>query len=72
VFPFGLIGVRQRSWWTAAAVFAVANLPLLALWLEYPTVIRSAGLPVLYSIGNLPMFVAPVVAWAVRRRPADR
>jgi hypothetical protein len=72
VFPFGLIGVRHRSWWIAAAIFAVANLPLLPLWLVYPTVIRSAGLPLLYSIGNLPMFLAPVVAWAVRRRPVAR
>jgi hypothetical protein len=74
VLPFGLIGIRRRSWWIAAAVFALVNLPLIGLWAEYPTVVRSAGVPVLYSIGNLPMFIAPIVAWFARRRsnPAVR
>ena len=67
--PFGLIGIRHRSWWLAALAFAIVNLPLASLWLEYPTVVRTAGLPLLYSIGNLPMFIAPIVAWLARRGP---
>ncbi len=65
--PFGMIGIRHRSWWIAAGVFVAVNLPLAALWVEYPTVVRNAGLPLLYSIGNLPMFLAPVLAWLARR-----
>jgi hypothetical protein len=71
LFPFGLIGIRHRSWWIAAAAFVLVNLPLLPLWQQYPTVVRTAGLPLLYSMGNLPMFVAPVVAWAARRQSSN-
>ncbi len=68
--PFGLIGIRRRSWWLAALAFAIVNLPLAGLWLEYPTVVRTAGLPLLYSVGNLPMFIAPLLAWLARRGPS--
>ena len=69
LIPFGLIGIRHRSWWIAAGVFALMNVPLAALWIQYPTVVRTAGLPLLYSIGNLPMFIVPVLAWLTRRPP---
>ncbi len=70
---FGLIGIRSRSWWIAAAVLALASLPFLGLWLIYPTVMRNSSAEWFYSFGNLPLFVLPLVAWATStRRPVPR
>jgi hypothetical protein len=64
LFPFGLIGIRRPSWWIAALVIALVNLPLVGLWVEYPSVVRTACLALLYSIGNVPMFIAPILGLA--------
>jgi hypothetical protein len=66
--PFALIGIRSRRWWIAAAVLAVVSLPLISLWLLYPTVMRNSTAEWFYSFGNLPFFVLPVVAWLVSTR----
>jgi hypothetical protein len=70
--PFMLIGVRRRSWWIAVALIAVLSLVLLPEWVRYATVLQNLDSPgVLYSLGDLPLLVVPVIAWAARRRPAD-
>lgn len=63
-----VIGIRSRSWWIAAAVLAVISLPLLGLWLQYPTVMRNSSANALYSLSNLPFFVLPIVAWMTSTR----
>jgi hypothetical protein len=63
-----VIGIRSRSWWIAAAVLAVLSLPLLGLWLQYPTVMRNSSANALYSLSNLPFFVLPIVAWMTSAR----
>jgi hypothetical protein len=60
---FGALGIRSRRWWIAAGVLALASLPLLELWLQYPTVMRNSSAGWYYSFGNLPFFVLPIVAW---------
>jgi hypothetical protein len=60
---FALIGIRARSWWIAAAVLAVASLPFLPVWLDYPTAMRNSTATFWYSFGNLPFFVLPIVAY---------
>jgi hypothetical protein len=65
---FAVIGIRSRSWWIAAAVLAVLSLPLIGLWLQYPTVMMNSSAKFWYSFGNLPFFVLPVVAWLTSRR----
>jgi len=60
---FALIGIRARSWWIAAGVLALASLPLLPLWLDYPTATRNSNATFWYSFGNLPFFVLPIVAF---------
>lgn len=69
---FGLIGIRARSWWIAAAVIAVLSLPLLPLWLDYPTAMLNSSAKVWYSFGNLPFFVLPLVAWLTSTRRGPR
>jgi hypothetical protein len=60
---FAVIGIRSRSWWIAAAILAVASLPFLPLWLDYPTVMGNSTAKFWYSFGNLPFFVLPIVAF---------
>jgi hypothetical protein len=65
---FALIGIRSVHWWFTAAILMVLSLPLLPLWLEYPRVLlnnTSAGF--LYSLGNLPFMLLPLVAWFFSR-----
>lgn len=70
---FGLLGIRSRHWWIAALVLALASLPFLGLWLQYPTAMRNSSAGWSYSFGNLPFFVLPVLAWIwSTRRPAGR
>lgn len=67
-FPLALIGIRRRSWWIAAAAVGVASLAVLPLWPEYFTAIRNAtDLSPIYSLGDLPLVVAPILAWLARR-----
>jgi hypothetical protein len=69
---FAVIGIATRAWWIAASVLAIASLPFLALWLDYPTVLLNSSGSVIYSLGNLPFFVLPIVAWAVSTRRRGR
>jgi hypothetical protein len=70
--PFMLIGVRRRSWWIAVALVAVLSLAMLSEWLRYVTVLQNLESPgVVYSLGDLPLLLVPVIAWAARRRPAE-
>jgi hypothetical protein len=69
--PFALIGIRHRSWWVAALALVVISLLFLSLWDDYITAVMNArdgrsGL--LYSIGDVPLMLIPLVAWAGRRR----
>lgn len=65
---FGVLGIRTRWWWIAAAVLALASVPLLALWLDYPTVMTNSSAKFWYSSGDLPFLAIPVVAWLVSAR----
>lgn len=64
---FALIGINRVSWWFMAAILVVLSLPLLPLWLEYPTVIVNSTSTVIYSIGNLPFMALPLMAWLASR-----
>jgi hypothetical protein len=64
--PFALMGIRHRSWWIAIAVIVVASLPFAGLWFDYVTVLRNSSVPLTYSVLDLPLALAPVVAWLGR------
>jgi hypothetical protein len=66
--PFALIGVRHRGWWVALGVFLLACLPFGALWADYRTVLANSGAPLTYSLLDLPITLAPVVAYVGRTR----
>lgn len=69
---FGVLGIRTRAWWVAAAVLAVLGLPFIGLWLQYPTVMRNSSAGWYYSFGNTAFFVLPIVAWLVSTRREGR
>jgi hypothetical protein len=50
------------------ASVAVASLLFLPLWTQYATVMLNArvGSGILYSLGEVPFLVIPLVAWAAR------
>lgn len=70
LFPFALLGLKDRRGWIVLAGFAVAAVVMLPLVLEWLAVVMNArgkfsGL--LYSLGNVPLLAVPVVAAFVRQ-----
>jgi hypothetical protein len=66
LLPLALLGIRKRSWWIAVGLLALAAIPFGTLWLDYLTVLRNSALPVTYSVLDLPLACAPVIAWLGR------
>ena len=64
VFPFALIGIRDRRWWVAAGCLGLASLAVLPLTLQWFAVIlnaRGVWAGPLYSLGNAPLLLIPIV-----------
>jgi hypothetical protein len=68
---FAIIGIRSRGWWIAALVVALASVPFLSVWLDYPVAMSNSSAKFWYSFGNLPFFVLPIVAWLGSGRRGD-
>jgi hypothetical protein len=67
--PLALVGVGHRSWWVMSGVAAALVVATLPLWLDYIAALRNArGLGWDYSIGSLPLVLAPALAWLLRSR----
>lgn len=66
--PFALIGIGRRSWAISLAIILVACLPFGSLWLDYVTVLRNSQVPLTYSLVDLPVTLAPVLAFIGRSR----
>jgi hypothetical protein len=66
--PFALLGFGRRSWFMALALVIVASIPFGSLWLDYLTVLGNSRVPLTYSLLDLPLTLAPVLAFLGRRR----
>jgi hypothetical protein len=66
LLPLALLGIRKRSWWIAVGLLTLAALPFGTLWLDYLTVLRNSAVPATYSVLDLPLALAPVIAWMGR------
>jgi hypothetical protein len=67
--PFLLAGVRHRSFWVGAVILGAVSLVFLPEWFRYVEVISNAESPgLLYSLGDYPFMLLPVVAWYARER----
>jgi len=73
LFPFALLGFRERSWWAGLGVFVALCLPFGGLWTDWvASVLNSRGSGPLYSILEAPMLLLPLVAWLGRTRQVHR
>lgn len=69
--PFGVVGIRRRSWWMASAGLAVVSLVMLSMWLDYVAVIANVRMESdLIKFQGLPMLFIPVIAWLGRSSPS--
>jgi len=68
--PFGFFGASRRSWWIALAGLAVVSLAFLPLWPDFVRASLNArgGGGIFYSIGQAPMLLLPLAAWATSTR----
>jgi hypothetical protein len=66
LLPLALLGIRKRSWWIAVCVLTIAAIPFGTLWLDYVTVLRNSAVAATYSVLDLPLALAPVIAWLGR------
>jgi hypothetical protein len=73
--PFALFGVNRRSWWIGLATLIAVSALFLPLWPDYVTATLNArgGGGIFYSIGQAPMLLLPLAAWArrTRRSPSE-
>jgi hypothetical protein len=74
--PFALVGARDRSWWIAGAVLAIAQLPFLSMWGDWMAAMRNNvgdWPPLWYSLPDYLFVAIPVVVWyaATRNRHAS-
>lgn len=67
LFPFALIGARDRRWWVALAVWVALAIPFGYLWVEWViAVTNSTGGGLLYSFQDIPILLLPIIAWRMR------
>lgn len=66
--PFAFIGIRHRAWWLTLAILLIACLPFRALWSQYLTVLQNSHVPLSYSLLDVPLALAPVIAYIGRTR----
>jgi hypothetical protein len=61
--------MNTLGWWFALGILLAASLPFIALWPDYVAVLTGAQTThgILYSLGDLPLLLTPVVAWVGRR-----
>jgi hypothetical protein len=66
LFPFALLGVRDRAWWVALAVVAVASVPFGALWIDWYRAVTNSSGGLFYSLQDVPILLLPVIAARMR------
>jgi hypothetical protein len=68
IAPLALFGCWKRSWWATLAIVAVVSALFAPMWPDYLIVLANTRAPlgVLYSVGNVPMLLIPIVAWLAR------
>ena len=68
---FGVVAIRRREFWLGLGGLALVSIPMAALWVDYVQAMRNITIPADYSLGSLPLVLAPVIAWVARSRPAE-
>lgn len=67
LFPFALLGVRDRWWWVGLAILVAVSIPFGYLWVEWVVATTNAtGAGLLYSMQDVPILLLPVIAARMR------
>jgi hypothetical protein len=66
LFPFALLGIRDRSWWIALAIVIVGSLPFGSMWLDWITAVSNSTGGLFYSLQDVPILLLPVIAARMR------
>ena len=66
LFPFALLGVRDRRWWIALAIAAAVSIPFGAMWLDWVKAVTNSSGGLLYSLQDVPILLLPVIAARMR------
>jgi hypothetical protein len=69
--PFALLGATRRSWWVAVGGSVAFALVFAPLWIDYLNVLLNARGPLatpLYSLGDVPLVLIPMIAWVASER----
>ena len=69
--PFALLGFGRRSWFIALAIVVAVSIPFGSLWFDYLMVLGNSHVPLTYSLLDLPLTLAPVIAFLGRRSNLD-
>ena len=75
LFLFALPGIRSRGWWVIVAALATVSILLLPMSLDYVQVVLNARGPnasLIYSIRDVPLMLAPLIAWISGRHSGLR
>ena len=71
--PLALIGVRSRSWYLVVAAMALGTLLMAQELARYLTVIQhQRGSSPLYSVGDVPMMLIPIIGYLARSERSRR
>lgn len=59
---FALVGITSKWWWVIVVGFGLYSLALIPWWIEWVKVVLNSPGSLLYSAGNVWMFLIPVIA----------
>ena len=71
---WGIIGPQFLQVFAVLAVLGLVSLVFLPMWRDYVSAVLNArgGGGIFYSIGQAPMLLLPLAAWATSRRRQPR
>ena len=66
--PLALFRINTRQWWIGLAIVAIASATVILPWAEYITAMRNVTESPLFGLQEVPILLAPIVAWLGRTR----
>jgi hypothetical protein len=70
--PFALFRITSRGWWFGLAAVALLSLPMWELWIDYARAMLNIRDSYLFALQEVPILLAPIVAWAGRTTNPDQ
>jgi hypothetical protein len=64
--PFALFRITSRSWWFGLGAVVLMSVPFVPQWIDYVRAMLNVRDSILFGLQEIPILVAPMVAWAGR------